>query len=68
MPGTRPDRLPFGRRLPCGLVPPGRLLLTSLIELKRWAMSWGADCEVLEPEDLRQDIVQELTTTLHSYG
>jgi predicted DNA-binding transcriptional regulator YafY len=44
------------------------LRLTSLIEVKRWAMSWGTACEVLEPEELRQDIVRELNETLRSYG
>jgi predicted DNA-binding transcriptional regulator YafY len=44
------------------------LKLTSLIEVKRWAMSCGAGCKVLEPEELRQDVVREMKDTLRFYG
>ncbi len=30
-----------------------RMHLSSLIEIKRWIMWWGIECEVLEPEELR---------------
>lgn len=35
--------------------------LRSLIEIRRWILSWGAECEVLEPEELRSDILREAT-------
>ncbi|MEI7687589.1 MAG: WYL domain-containing protein [Planctomycetota bacterium] len=40
------------------------LKLTHLLEIKRWAMSWGSECEVLEPEELRQEIVRDLHQAL----
>lgn len=33
--------------------------LTHLLEIKRWAMSWGKDCEVIEPAELRKSIAAE---------
>ena len=35
------------------------LSLRSLIEVKRWILSWGAECEVLAPAELRADIRNE---------
>lgn len=32
--------------------------LSHLREIERWALSWGADCEVLEPPELRQRVVE----------
>jgi predicted DNA-binding transcriptional regulator YafY len=44
--------------------PDGGLVLTlrvnHLLEVKRWALSWGADCEVLRPQELRAEIAAEL--------
>jgi len=40
------------------------LKLTHLLEIKRWAMSWGAECEVLQPEELRQEIFREMRLSL----
>jgi predicted DNA-binding transcriptional regulator YafY len=31
-----------------------------LFELKRWALSFGAECEVLEPDELRAEIATEI--------
>lgn len=36
------------------------LKVTHLLEVKRWALSWGAECEVLEPEELRAEMREEL--------
>lgn len=33
--------------------------LRSLLEVRRWVLSWGSECEVLEPESLRNDIARE---------
>lgn len=44
------------------------LRLTHLGEVKRWALSWGCDCTVLEPEELREGVLQELKETLRRYG
>jgi predicted DNA-binding transcriptional regulator YafY len=42
----------------------GGLVLTlhinHLLEVRRWALSFGADCEVLEPEELRAEVMQEI--------
>jgi len=46
--------------------PDGGVVLTlrvnHLVEVKRWALWWGADCEVLSPEELRKGITRELQT------
>lgn len=36
-----------------------QLQLRSLIEVRRWVLSWGSDCEVLAPDELRTDIRRE---------
>ncbi|HBH52431.1 MAG TPA: hypothetical protein DDY91_11120 [Planctomycetaceae bacterium] len=33
--------------------------LNSFIEIRRWILSWGSECQVLEPPELRADIVQQ---------
>ncbi|MGE0529186.1 MAG: helix-turn-helix transcriptional regulator [Bdellovibrionales bacterium] len=42
----------------------GRLTVTfqisHLLEVRRWAMSYGSDCEVLEPEELRAEVLAEV--------
>jgi predicted DNA-binding transcriptional regulator YafY len=42
----------------------GRLEMTlrvsHLLEVRRWVMSWGSDCEVLEPAELQTEIQHEL--------
>uniref|UniRef100_A0A7C4QXF9 WYL domain-containing protein n=1 Tax=Schlesneria paludicola TaxID=360056 RepID=A0A7C4QXF9_9PLAN len=35
------------------------LALRSLVEVRRWILSWGSECEVLEPLSLRSDIARE---------
>ncbi|MDH4225861.1 MAG: WYL domain-containing protein [Deltaproteobacteria bacterium] len=44
--------------------PDGRLTLTftakGKFEIIRWVLGWGAECEVLEPPDLRKDVAQTL--------
>jgi predicted DNA-binding transcriptional regulator YafY len=34
------------------------LEVSSLIEIRRWVLYWGADCQVLEPEELREQVQQ----------
>ena len=41
-----------------------RMQLSGLIEIKRWIMWWGIECEVLEPEELRALIATELREML----
>ena len=43
------------------------LRLGHLLEVKRWVLSHGAACEVLEPEELRQEIRQDLEKMSNSY-
>jgi proteasome accessory factor B len=55
------------RRWPCSQVPEPtadgavllRLEVGHLREIERWALSWGASCEVLEPEELRVSVARE---------
>jgi len=35
------------------------LSLRSLIEVRRWVLSWGSECEVLAPAALKDDIRRE---------
>jgi predicted DNA-binding transcriptional regulator YafY len=44
-----------------------RMQLSSLVEIKRWVMWWGADCEVIEPPELRECIAIELAKAAELY-
>ncbi|MEK6589830.1 MAG: WYL domain-containing protein [Nitrospinota bacterium] len=35
--------------------------------VKRWIMSFGADAKVLEPKELRKDIIRELKAAANNY-
>lgn len=52
--------------------PDGGLILhlevSHLREVERWALSWGADCEVLEPPELRARMVETLARAATSYA
>lgn len=52
--------------------PDGRVELTlrlnHFLEVKRWALSYGAACEVLEPGELRDEVRKELCQCLESYS
>ena len=37
-----------------------RLRVKHTLEMKPWIRSWGPDCEVLAPEDLRQEIAEDM--------
>jgi proteasome accessory factor B len=37
-----------------------RMELSDLREVKRWILSWGAECEVVEPEELRGMMRREM--------
>jgi predicted DNA-binding transcriptional regulator YafY len=43
------------------------LQVNHLLEVKRWVLSYGAGCEVLEPEELRDEVQDELRRTLRLY-
>ncbi len=51
---------------------PGYLLLTFEVadttDLKPWIRTWGANCEVLEPEALRDEMMGEARRLAHLYG
>jgi len=51
--------------------PDGSLLMhltvSDLIELKRWVLSWGRECEVLGPGELREQLRQEATNLAATY-
>jgi predicted DNA-binding transcriptional regulator YafY len=52
--------------------PDGSLLLTlvvsHLLEVKRWVLSYGFDCEVLEPPQLRSEVAGDLLRAARRYG
>ena len=54
------------------LQPDGSLLLrmelSDLREVKRWILSWGSECEVLEPEELRAMVREEVETLRQVYA
>jgi len=37
-------------------------------DVKKWVLSYGAEAKVLEPEDLRQEIIEELTAMMKQYN
>ena len=37
------------------------------LEIENWIRSWGADCEVLEPQDLREKIIADLRRSTRLY-
>lgn len=42
-----------------------RLLVSEPTELKHWVLSWGAACEVMEPQSFRREIAAEAAAMLH---
>lgn len=50
----------------------GRLVWTAEIdepqEMLPWIRGWGADCEVLEPQDLREKLMGEVRRQMRVYG
>ena len=44
-----------------------RLHVNDLRLLKRWVMFWGAECEVLEPAELREMVAEEVQKVLKLY-
>ena len=45
-----------------------RLELSHLREVERWVLSWGADCLVLDPPELRERVAQVLSRAAAQYG
>ena len=39
-----------------------------LTEILPWIRGWGSDCEVLEPQELREDMQKEARRLAHRYG
>jgi len=38
------------------------------LEMRPWIRQWGADCEVLEPPELRAEIAEEMRRATEMYG
>ena len=36
-------------------------------DVKKWIMSFGTDAKVLEPKELREDIIRELKAAANNY-
>ena len=51
------ERLPNGSLI-------ARLHVSSLLGVKRWILWWGSDCEVVEPNELRDLIAGEVREML----
>jgi len=45
-----------------------RLRVNELFEVKRWVLSYGAECKVLAPEELRREVVEELRQAVRGYA
>src|SRR5262249_62275184 len=45
-----------------------RATVAGMREIRIWIMGWGADCEVLEPAALREDVASELTRAASLYS
>ena len=45
-----------------------RLEVKHTLEMKPWIRGWGPDCEVLEPEELRQVIAEDMIAAGKMYG
>jgi proteasome accessory factor B len=45
-----------------------RATVSGIIEVRLWILGWGADVEVLEPAELRQDVAATLRSALDRYG
>ena len=45
-----------------------RFVVASTLELIPWILGWGADCEVVEPADLRERVARELASAARRYG
>ena len=44
-----------------------RLGVKHTLEMKPWIRGWGPDCEVLEPEELRQVIAEDMIAAAEVY-
>ena len=42
--------------------------VSHLLEIKRWVLSYGPACRVLEPDTLRRELRRDLQRTLEQYG
>ncbi len=40
---------------------------TSIMEVKRWVLSWGAEAKVLGPEELVKEVIEELRSAAEKY-
>jgi predicted DNA-binding transcriptional regulator YafY len=45
-----------------------RFSVSDLREIKRWVLSWGTECEVLEPRELCELIVRDISAILERQG
>lgn len=41
------------------------MFIRSLIEIRRWILSWGAECEVVSPPELREDILNQASAIVN---
>ena len=45
-----------------------RMTLSNLTEITRWVLSWGRECMVVEPPELREAVTEEITRMASLYG
>jgi predicted DNA-binding transcriptional regulator YafY len=44
------------------------LSIGDTLEIENWIRSWGPDCEVLEPQDLRDKLISDILRSARTYG
>lgn len=42
--------------------------ISDTLEIEPWIRGWGGDCEVVEPSDLRESIIQHFRKGMRTYG
>lgn len=44
------------------------LTIGDTLEIENWIRGWGPDCEVLEPQDLRDKMIEDIRRSARTYG
>jgi CRISPR-associated endonuclease/helicase Cas3 len=44
------------------------LSIGDALEIENWIRGWGPDCEVLEPQDLRDKMIEDIRRSARTYG
>lgn len=44
------------------------MIIGDTLEIENWIRGWGPDCEVLEPQDLREKMIEDIRRSARIYG